>query len=152
MAIHKAKIRWERKGAAFLDKRYSRLHTWFFDEGIQIPASSSPQVIRPPLSTEAAVDPEEALAAALASCHMLFFLALAAKAGLLVESYDDEPEALLEKDKEGHMSVTVITLRPKVVFGQSVDVNKIDELHGMAHAECYIAHSIKAEVRIENRF
>ncbi len=80
MAEHeyRATIHWTRGTAVFTDKRYSRGHTWRFDGGVEVPASSSPQVVRVPLSVEAAVDPEEALVASLSSCHMLFFLAFAA--------------------------------------------------------------------------
>ena len=86
---------WERNGAAFSDKRYSRAHRWIFDGGIELPASPSPYVVRPPISVAKAVDPEETFVASLASCHMLSFLYVAAKRGYVVESYRDEAAGTL---------------------------------------------------------
>jgi organic hydroperoxide reductase OsmC/OhrA len=142
-----ATVSWERNGAKFTDNKYSRLHKWRFDGGIEVPASSSPHVVRPPLSDPQAVDPEEAFVAALSSCHMLWFLALAAKQGLVVESYTDEAVAEMGKNANGKTFVSRVTLRPTVVFA---DVKPSEEqfqnLHHRSHEECYIANSVSSEV------
>src|SRR6188474_2242754 len=112
MSTYSALITWERNGAAFIDNRYSRRHRWSFDGGVEVPASSSPHVVPLPLSVAAAVDPEEAFVAALASCHMLWFLSIAAKRGFVVESYRDEAVGVMAKNAAGKLSMTVVTLRP----------------------------------------
>src|SRR3712207_4225349 len=107
---YRATIRWARDGAVFTDGRYARAHVWRFDEGIEVPASASPIVVRPPYSREDAVDPEEAFVAALSSCHMLFFLHLAAQAGFVVESYEDQAWGVMEKNERGKLFVSRVTL------------------------------------------
>jgi len=151
MAEHKATILWERDGAVFTDNRYSRGHTWQFDGGVEVPGSSSPHNVRTPLSVEAAVDPEEAFVAALSSCHMLVFLSLAAKRGVIVESYRDEAVGVLDKNVEGRQAITTVTLRPQVTFAgeRQPTASELDELHHKAHEECFIANSVKTEVRCE---
>jgi len=151
MAEHKATILWQRKGAAFTDNRYSRGHVWQFDGGVEVPASSSPYNVRPPLSVEAAVDPEEAFVAAISSCHMLWFLSLAAKRGFIVETYRDEAVGVLDKNGDGKQAVTVVTLRPRVSFADEHQPteSELDELHHQAHEECFIANSVKTEVRCD---
>jgi organic hydroperoxide reductase OsmC/OhrA len=151
MAEHTATILWKRNGAAFTDNRYSRGHVWRFDGGIEVPASPSPHVVRPPLSVEAAVDPEEAFVAALSSCHMLFFLTLAAKRGFVVEQYRDEAVGLLGKTAEGKQAMTTVTLRPAVEFAgdRRPSEEELNALHHAAHDQCFIANSVKTEVRCE---
>src|SRR6266446_4252444 len=101
MAGHTASVRWERGAQAFLDNRYSRLHRWSFDGGAEVPGSSSPHTVRAPLSDPAAVDPEEAFVASIASCHMLWFLSLAAQAGWVVDDYRDDATGLMARNAEG---------------------------------------------------
>src|SRR5262245_31801998 len=113
----RATIHWQRDGAVFTDNRYSRGHRWEFDGGVTVQASSSPHVIPLPLSVSAAVDPEEAFVASLSSCHMLWFLSLAAKKKFIVEDYRDDADGVLGKDESGRMAMTVVTLRPTVTFG-----------------------------------
>lgn len=150
MTLHVAEIAWARGEAAFLDHGYSRAHVWRFDGGAEVPASSAPTSVAPPLSDPTAVDPEEALAAAVASCHMLFFLALAAKAGFVIDAYADRPEALLARDERGRMSVTRITLRPQIAWaGRPPGAEALAGLHEQAHRLCYIANSIRGEVVVE---
>ncbi len=150
MTLHVAEIAWSRGDAAFLDHGYSRAHVWRFDGGAEVPASSAPTSVAPPLSDPTAVDPEEALAAAVGSCHMLFFLALAAKAGFVVDAYADRPEALLERDNRGRMSVTRIILRPQIVWiGEPPGAETLAGLHEQAHRLCYIANSLRGEVVVE---
>lgn len=146
-----ATISWERKDAVFTDNRYSRAHRWSFDGGIEVPASSSPLNVRLPFSLAEAVDPEEALVAALSSCHMLSFLYVAAKQGFVVESYRDEAIGVMSKNVEGRLAVTEVTLHPKIVFARDKRPSPAqhESMHHQAHEECYIANSVKTDVRCE---
>lgn len=148
---HKARIRWSRGDAAFTDNRYSRAHSWHFDGGIEVPASSSPHVVRVPLSVEAAVDPEEAFAASIASCHMLWFLSIAAGGGFRVDRYLDEAVAIMGKNAAGRTAVTQVTLHPHATFSGSrlPSHTQIEEMHHKAHAECFIANSVTTDIRCE---
>ena len=151
MSEHKASVIWNRNGAAFSDNKYSRGHLWRFDGGVEVPASASPQVVPLPMSVAAAVDPEEAFVASLSSCHMLWFLSLAAKRGLVVESYRDEATGILGKDELGKQAMTRVTLRPEVQFGGERHPTKeaVLGLHHEAHEQCFIARSVKTDVRCE---
>ncbi len=151
MGQYKAVIIWERNGAVFTDNRYSRGHRWQFDGGIEVPASSSPHVVPVPLSVAAAVDPEEAFVAALSSCHMLWFLSIAAKRGFLVESYRDEAVGVMAKNAAGKLAMTQVTLRPAVVFGgeERPPPGEVAAMHHEAHEQCFIASSVKTDVRCE---
>jgi organic hydroperoxide reductase OsmC/OhrA len=146
-----AKLEWQRKGQPFLDQKYSRAHEWIFDGGLRVPASSSPLSVPLPMSNADNVDPEEALVAAASSCHMLFFLSIAAKRGHTVESYSDHAVGLLEKDAQGRMSMTNITLRPNIVFAGTAwpGEEEIAAIHHEAHDKCYIANSLKTEITVE---
>lgn len=147
-----AKLEWQRNGQNFLDQRYSRAHEWIFDGGLRVPASSSPLSVPLPMSNADNVDPEEALIAAASSCHMLFFLSIAARRGHVVESYNDHAVGLLEKDERGRMSMTSITLRPAIVFAGTdwPDQDELDAIHHEAHDKCYIANSLRAEITVED--
>ena len=116
MGEHRATVIWERGGARFVDNRYSRAHTWHFDGGARVSASASPHSVRTPFSDPAGVDPEEAYVAALSSCHMLWFLSLAAEEGIVVDSYHDEAIAVLERDERGRDAITRAVLRPRIRF------------------------------------
>lgn len=153
MSNHTATITWRRDGAPFLDRKYSRVHRWKFDGGLEVPGSSSPAAVKLPLSDPAAVDPEEAFVASLSSCHMLWFLDIAARRGFVVDSYDDEAIGVLARDAAGKMSMTVVTLRPLVTFaGERLPTDaELDSLHHDAHHECFIASSVKSDVRVESR-
>ena len=152
MSSHTLTVLWENRNEPFTDNRYSRAHRWLFDGGVEVVASSSPSVVPVPMSLEAAVDPEEAFIASLSSCHMLWFLALAAKAGFKVTRYEDQPEGQVGKNDQGKLSVTVVTLRPGVTFeGDAPSAEQLDALHHDAHEHCFIAHSVKSEVRCEPR-
>lgn len=143
-----ADIRWSRDGAVFTDNRFSRGHVWRFDEGLEIPASSSPLSVPPPLSVTRAVDPEEAFVAALSSCHMLFFLHLAAKQGFVVDSYQDAASGVMTKNEEGEFFVSKVILNPKIVFSGSKrpSAADVDDLHHRSHHHCYVANSVKSEI------
>src|SRR5205085_10210242 len=113
---YRATVTWTRQGAAFTDQRYSRAHTWRFDGGITVPASSSPLSVKLPYSVAEAVDPEEAFVAALASCHMLTFLYVAAKQGFVVEEYSDEAVGEMSKNEHGKLWISKVMLSPAIIF------------------------------------
>jgi organic hydroperoxide reductase OsmC/OhrA len=148
---HHALVEWQRNGAAFTDNKYSRAHIWRFDGGVEVAASSSPSVVRLPLSREDAVDPEEALVAALSSCHMLSFLSPAAKAGLVIDSYKDDAIGIMGRNAEGKTFVARVTLRPLITISgaKKPTDEEMAHLHHKAHEECFIANSVKTEVVIE---
>ena len=148
MSHYTAVISWERNGADFLGNKYSRRHLWSFDGGATVPGSSSPHVVPLPLSDPTAVDPEEAFVASLSSCHMLWFLSLAAKRGFAVERYRDAAEGEMAKNAEGRLAMTVVTLKPEVAFDEPAPTRaQLDALHHEAHERCFIANSVKTEVR-----
>ena len=152
MSAYLATVRWRRApDDHFVDGRYSRAHEWAFDGGARVPASSSPHVVPLPFSDPAGVDPEEALVAALASCHTLFFLDFARRAGFLVDVYDDEAEGVMEAGPDGRVWMARVTLRPRVVFSGDKRPRRAEcaALHHRAHEAYYIANSVKSEVRIE---
>ena len=148
---YRATVKWRRGDAKFTDQRYSRGHEWSFDGGVTVPASSSPLSVRLPYSVAEAVDPEEALVAALASCHMLTFLYVAAKQGFVVDSYADDAAGEMSKNERGKLWVSRIILSPAIVFAgeKRPSVEQLDELHHLAHEECYIANSVKSEVLVQ---
>ena len=151
MAAHKSVVVWSRDGAIFTDNRYSRGHRWLFDGGIEVPASSSPQVVPVPLSVAEAVDPEEAFVVSLSSCHMPWFLSIAARRGYVVDSYRDEAVGVMGKDSTGKLAMTHVTLRPEVQFGgeRRPASDEADAMHHEAHEQCFIANSVKTDVRCE---
>lgn len=151
MAHYTADLVWERGAQPFLDSRFSRRHEIRFDGGVVLPASASPHVVPPPLSDPSAVDPEEAFVASLSSCHLLWFIALAARDGFLVDRYEDHAEGTLGRDAEGRMAMTTVTLRPNVRFapGHAPDAATYESLHHKAHEQCYIANSVKTLVSVE---
>ena len=149
--MHTALIRWSVGDADFLGKRYSRAHSWTFDGGAVVPGSSSPHVVPVPMSDPHAVDPEEAFVAALSSCHMLWFLDIAARAGFRVDSYEDAAEGRMGRNAAGKLVVDVVTLRPHVRFaGERVpDATTLAALHHEAHEECFLANSVRCQIRCE---
>lgn len=151
MGHHNAKVEWHRGDAKFTDNRYSRAHEWSFDGGVRVPASSSPNVVPVPLSNPAAVDPEEAFVAALASCHMLWFLSIAAKRGFVVDRYEDDAVGELMKNGEGRLTMQTVTLRPAVSFraGSQPSSAGLEALHHEAHDACYLSNSVRTEIRVE---
>jgi len=146
-----ASIFWKKKETeSFTDNKYSRGHTWVFDGGVELPASASPQVVPLPMSDESAVDPEEAFVAAISSCHMLFFLSIAASRNYIIETYDDQAEGIMSKNEHGQMVMGDIILKPKIVFSGTTipTAEQIAELHNSAHHKCYLANSIKSTIKI----
>ena len=153
MSRYTANVRWTRGDATFTDRRYSRRHAWRFDGGAEVPGSSSPLSVPVPYSDPEAVDPEEAFVAALSSCHMLFFLSIAAKRGYRIDEYADDAEGFLEKDSDGRMSVTRVVLHPRVAWSGEHSPSSADvaAMHDEAHHACYIANSVKTKVGCEPR-
>jgi organic hydroperoxide reductase OsmC/OhrA len=154
VADYYAEISWMRGDQPFLDNRYSRRHLLRFDGGLEVPGSSSPHVVRAPYSDPAALDPEEAFVASLSSCHMLWFLAIAAKRRFVVDRYVDAAIGVMARNEQGKMAMTLVTLRPAVTFSgeHQPSRDELEQLHHKAHEECYIANSVKTEVRCEPVF
>lgn len=153
MATHHATIRWfASPGEDYAKGQYSRAHSWSFDGGAIVPASASPHIVPMPWADPDAIDPEEAFVASAASCHMLFFLDFARRAGLVVTGYEDEAEGEMHKGSDGKVRITRIALRPKIMFGGGgPDQAVLDDLHHKAHEACFIANSITSEIVIEPR-
>jgi organic hydroperoxide reductase OsmC/OhrA len=153
MSEYQAKIIWNRnEDETFIDNKYSRGHQWEFDGGTVVPASSSPHIVPLPYSVAANVDPEEAFIATLSSCHMLFFLGIAAKQRFVVDAYIDDPLGIMEKGDDGKVWITKVTLRPKIEFSgdRQPTLEQIKKIHHQSHQLCFIANSVKAEVVIED--
>ncbi len=151
MSSYTAAISWLRGEQPFVDGKYSRRHAWRFDGGVEVPASSSPHAVRAPYSDPRAVDPEEAFVASLSSCHMLWFLSIAAGRGFRIDSYVDDAVGTMAKNAAGKHAMTRVVLRPRVIFSgdRLPDRAEIDAMHHEAHAECFIANSVLTEVVCE---
>lgn len=150
-----AQVEWQHApGEDFAAGRYSRRHVLRFDGGVAVAGSASPWVVPLPWSDAAAVDPEEAFVASLSACHLLWFLALAAKKRYLVARYVDDAEGRMARNAEGRLAMTVVTLRPHVRFDgdRRPSQAEFERLHQRAHEECFIANSVKTDVRCEARF
>lgn len=148
---YKVTVFWKKNlDEVFVDNKYSRVHTWIFDGGIELAASSSPHIVPLPMSSESAVDPEEAFIASLSSCHMLWFLSTAVEKNIIVESYEDHAEGSLGKNEDGKLAMIKVTLKPKVIFNSKTTPSQeqLDELHHLAHEKCFIANSVKTEITI----
>ncbi len=123
---------------------------WVFDGGCEIPASPSPHIVPLPYSAEENVDPEEAFVASLSSCHMLFFLSIAAKKKLLVDSYDDNAKGILEENSEGQLAMTQIILDPKIIFSnKQPSKEEMQKIHHLAHQQCFLANSVKTVITVK---
>lgn len=145
------RVQWKKgDDDAFIDNKYGRVHKWIFDGGVEVPASASPHAVPLPMSSEQAVDPEEAFVASLSSCHMLWFLSIAAGKGIVVKSYEDAAEGVLGKDADGKLAMTRVTLKPEVEFGAAAvpSRSEIDGMHETAHEKCFIANSVKTKITI----
>lgn len=150
MSAHHTTIEWLRGDQPFLDKRYSRAHLWSFDGGAVVKGSSAPESVPAPMSDVTAIDPEEAMLASLSSCHMLWFLAFAAGAGLVVDRYVDEASGEMGKDAAGRRYLARVMLRPVTAFsGVQPTQAQLDALHHDAHEHCEMAHSVRAEITVE---
>jgi len=153
MSEHSVLIEWRRATPDFNYPTYNRSHLWRFDSGVEVAARASPANMPPTAPRTPGVDPEEAFVAAISSCHMLWFLHIACTRKFTVDRYTDHAVGVLEKDREGKMSVTRVTLRPAVVFRGSTGraAEHLVELHEEAHRQCFIANSVKTEIVVEQR-
>ena len=151
MSTYTATIRWTRDPSTdFAKGQYSRAHEWAFDGGLTVPASPSPHIVPAPWNDPAGVDPEEAFVASLSSCHMLFFVDFARRAGLVVDAYVDEADGELGKRDDGRTAMTRVTLRPRVTWGGTPpDEAALADLHHRAHEACFIANSVTTEVIVQ---
>lgn len=144
-----ANVEWDRGAAEFVDNRYSRVHRWRFDGGAVVSASSSPEIVPIPLSDPSAIDPEEAFVAALASCHMLWFLSIVAREGQVVETYRDQPRGVLAVGPDGRRWIESVTLSPEIDWAEaSPDLEQVRMWHARAHAECFLANSVRTAIEI----
>jgi organic hydroperoxide reductase OsmC/OhrA len=150
MAAYTATLLWTRDDAAFTDGQYSRAHEISFDGGVTMAASSSPHVVKLPLSRADAVDPEEMLVASLSSCHMLFFLDFARRAGFVIDAYNDKAEGVMAKDERGRMAMTQVKLNPIIIWAgdKTPAPEEVRELHHKAHEACFIANSFRGDIAI----
>ena len=150
MSEYYATVAWQRGEQAFTDNKYNRGHTWQFDGGLTIPASPSPHIVPSPMSVEENVDPEEAFVASLSSCHMLFFLSIAAKKGFIVDKYIDHAKGILGKNDSGKMAMVKVTLRPDIIFSGDKQPTKEDQekIHHQAHDACFIANSVTTKIEV----
>jgi len=148
MSEHRASIAWTRTSADFTYDSYNRAHEVRFKDGaIVLPSSAAPAF----KGDADRVDPEEAFVAALSSCHMLTLLAVCARKRIVVDSYDDDASGYLEKGENGKLWIARAILRPRITFGTPVDAAVLDQIHHQAHAECFIANSVKTEISVEPR-
>jgi organic hydroperoxide reductase OsmC/OhrA len=148
MSEHRVDVAWERRGGPFEYESFDRTHRWSFGGGPALEASSAPEY----QGRADLPNPEQALAVALSSCHMLTFLSLAARRRIVVESYRDEASAFLGKDGEGRLAVTRVVLRPRIAFaGEPPAPEALARLHEQAHKYCFIANSVRTEVVVEPR-
>jgi organic hydroperoxide reductase OsmC/OhrA len=150
MSEHKAFISWTHSRGDFLKGTYSREHTWTFDGGLVVPASSSPSAVPIPYSNPANVDPEEAFVASISGCHMLTFLYLASKSKFEVIAYEDQAAGVLTKNEKGHSWVSSVVLTPRITYrGERVpSAEELRQLHHEAHDQCFIANSVKTEITV----
>jgi organic hydroperoxide reductase OsmC/OhrA len=152
MSDHTAKIVWQRNNREiFTDNKYSRAHQWLFDGGAVISASPSPHIVAVPYSVAENVDPEEAFIASLSSCHMLFFLQIAAKKKFIVDSYVDPAIGMMEKNGTGKVWMSKVILRPEILFSgeKQPTLQQLEAMHHQSHEQCFIANSVKTEVVTE---
>lgn len=151
MSHYTATIKWRRDDQSFLDDNYSRGHIWEFDGGLSVPASASPDIVPLPKSVAENVDPEEAFVASLSSCHMLFFLSIAAKKGYVVDKYTDSATGDMAKNDQGKIAITQIILHPEVEFSgdRQPTAEQIERLHEQSHQRCFIANSVRTDVSVQ---
>jgi organic hydroperoxide reductase OsmC/OhrA len=147
MSEHSVTLRWSKQTESFAYKEYNREHQWDFGEGLIVKASSAPEFLGDPTCA----DPERAFAAALSSCHLLFFIAICSTRRLVVQNYVDHASAFLEKDEQGNLVISRVILRPEVTFSDGIDMSKelFDKIHHQSHDKCFLAKSVKSEVIVE---
>jgi organic hydroperoxide reductase OsmC/OhrA len=144
---HRAEVSWRREGGAFDYDNFDRRHRIGFDDGRVVLAGDAAADYGG--RGGAGADPEALFAASLAACHMLSFLAVAARMRIVVEAYADAPSAFVENDNEGRLAVTRVVLKPRVTFAGEVAPARLAQLHELAHRNCFVARAVKADVVIE---
>lgn len=145
MLEHRATIVWNRQGTEFTYKEYTRDHVWKFEGGSEVRASAAPKY----LGNDALVDPEQAFVASLSSCHMLTFLALAARDGFVIDNYEDPAVGFMERNDQKKIAITRVVLHPKITWeGEPPNQEKLDELHHQAHEHCFIASSVITKIEV----
>ncbi len=145
MSEHRATIVWNRQGTAFTYKEYTRDHVWKFEGGSEVRASAAPKY----LGNEVLVDPERAFVASLSSCHMLTFLALAARDGLVIDNYEDHAVGFMERNEDKKLAITRVVLHPKITWGsEPPNQEQLDKLHHQAHEHCFIANSVTTQIKV----
>jgi organic hydroperoxide reductase OsmC/OhrA len=151
MSEHKAMLKWTHSQGDFLKGTYSREHSWTFDGGLTVPASSSPAAVRVPFSNPANVDPEEAFVASLSSCHMLTYLYVASRKGFEILSYADDAVGVMTKNERGIPWISSVVLHPRITYGGGKTPSREEEgeMHHAAHEQCFIANSVKTDIKVE---
>lgn len=147
-----ATIQWQKKNTEkFTDGMYSRVHQWIFDGGMKIEASPSPHIVALPMSDPRLIDPEEAFVASISSCHMLFFLSIAARRKFVIEKYEDNAVGIMGENEFGKMAMLSVVLNPEIIFsGNPVpSLETLNEIHCEAHSSCFIANSVKTDIYIQ---
>ena len=149
MSEHIAEIKWKRETESFAYDHYNRAHDWTFDGGVVVPGSAAPAY----KGDAERVDPEEAFVEALSSCHLLTFLAIAAKKKLVVDGYEDRAVGRMDKNAQGKLAITSVDLHPRVSFaaGVVVDAATLKKMHHDAHENCFIANSVKTLVIVHSK-
>ena len=146
MTEHRAQIRWQRTSSDFTYASYNRAHDILYKEGrVTVPGSAAPEF----RGDESRVDPEEQFVASLSACHMLSFLAIAARRRIVVDAYEDDAVGYLEKGADGKWRLTRVTLRPSVRLAYGAPRATIDEIHHLAHETCFIANSVTTSVAVD---
>jgi organic hydroperoxide reductase OsmC/OhrA len=152
MSEHKATLKWTHSQGDFLKGTYSREHTWSFDGGMTVAASSSPAAVRVPFSNPANVDPEEAFVASLSSCHMLTYLFIASRKGFEISNYEDDAVGMLTKNEQGVPWVSSVVLHPRITYAgtKTPTREEEDQMHHAAHDQCFIANSVKTDIKVQH--
>src|SRR5215467_3101355 len=151
MSLHRASVEWSRNGRPFELEKYSRAHRIEFEPSVVLAGNAARANMPAGAPHSPGADPEELFVAAISACHMLWFVSLAAGRKVVVNRYRDEAEGVLEKNAEGRVAVTRVTLRPAVEFDVPPPPEVLAELHHKAHEKCFIANSVKTEILIEPR-
>jgi len=150
MSDYFATVEWQLTEGDFLKGQFSRLHDWRFDDGTTVRATASPHIVPAPWTDGSCVDPEEAFVASLSSCHMLFFLSIAASKGLIIEKYTDKARGVLADRGDGKLAMTQVELNPSLVIKNKEKATEklLDSIHHLAHKKCFIANSVNTEITI----
>lgn len=140
MAQYSIKVTWDADG-------HSEQYRWTLENGSEVASTAGADGV------ERFIDPEEAFVGSLASCHMLSFLAAAAKAGFHVTRYEDDPVGVLDRNDQGRIAITRVLLQPAVTFSpeRKPTVDEVKQMHDKASRDCFISNSVKAQIVVEPR-